>query len=230
MKFKLIILFSIICFFEVNITAGNNEVFQIIKDYKRPNIKRSVDVRIQKRISTTQLKSIAMQIKESDRQSYSRTFILYWLPNQVVDSGAWATTHFNPELEVRILELSLEEYENLVKSAIKITKNELIGQWYEYFSSRIVTIYKKGKKVVLHFQYNDGSNSETEVKLTHTKQGIRIDEIKGNSFYKGTKIGDLIFDTMTNIARGEFYLVNKNNYLESWDSDGFTEKCEPLKN
>jgi hypothetical protein len=189
----------------------NNNVFKIIKDQKKPNIKRSVDVRIKQRVSIKQLKSIALKIKESDYRSYNRTFILYYLPNQIVGSGAWASSHFNPTLEVKILELNLTEYEDLIKSAIKVVQKELIGQWYESLGSlsRIATVYKKGRKVLLHHQYHDGSKSEIEVKLTHTSKGIRIDEKKGNSY-------------------GEFYLVNRNKYLELWDSDGIIGKYESL--
>ena len=34
---------------------------------------------------------------------YERVFICYYLPGMILDSGAWATSHFNPTLQVRIL-------------------------------------------------------------------------------------------------------------------------------
>ena len=34
---------------------------------------------------------------------YDKVFICYYLPGMVKDAGAWATSHFTPDLQVRIL-------------------------------------------------------------------------------------------------------------------------------
>ena len=34
-------------------------------------------------------------------RKFCRVFICYYLPGDVIDNGAWATGHFNPELKVR---------------------------------------------------------------------------------------------------------------------------------
>jgi hypothetical protein len=211
MKIRSIIIIVIFSLFTVSAFSSDKGFYRIVKDHKRPNIKRSVDVRINQRLTVEQLESIAFQIKESDYNSYKRTFILYYLPGQVIDSGAWASTHFNPTLDIQIFELSLSEYENLIKSAIKIKKQYLIGQWYESLGtlSRVVTLYKKGSKVIMHYQYKDGSKGNKEVTISPTNNGLKFEETKGNSF-------------------GEFYLINKDKYLESWDSDGIIGKYPPL--
>jgi hypothetical protein len=36
-------------------------------------------------------------------RKYERVFICYYLPGMEVGAGAWATGHFNPELEVKVL-------------------------------------------------------------------------------------------------------------------------------
>ena len=55
------------------------------------------------------LKRIATKLKNSDGQSYDRTFIGYYLPDMKLNSGYWATTHFNPNLEIQILGLTVEQ-------------------------------------------------------------------------------------------------------------------------
>jgi hypothetical protein len=49
------------------------------------------------------LRAIATQLKNSDAHTYERTFIVYYLPGMEIGSLAWATSHFDPELQVRII-------------------------------------------------------------------------------------------------------------------------------
>ena len=69
-----------------------------------PGIKRSLDIRLNREVREDVLRSIAMELKSSDRKKYQRTFMLYYLPGMEVDAGGWASTHFNPDLEVIILQ------------------------------------------------------------------------------------------------------------------------------
>ena len=72
--------------------------YEIINDTNIPDIKRSVDVRLKKVIGAEGLATMAQEIKQGQ---YQRTFIAYYLPNMEVGKGAWATTHFNPTLEIK---------------------------------------------------------------------------------------------------------------------------------
>ena len=182
--------------FEGNALSMNRVSYQIIKDQKKPNIKRSVDVRINQRVTVERLKSIAMAIKETDYNSYERTFILYYLSGQVINSGAWASSHFNPKLEIKIVGLSLADYQKLIKSVIDVNENDVIGQWYESLGSlgRVVTIYRSGTKVIMSQQYKDGSTTKEEAKVSNINEGLKIEVKKGNSF-------------------GEYYLINKKGSI-----------------
>jgi len=86
---------------------------KIVEDIKKRNIKRSVTVRLSTKVSKEALGKIAQNIRNADKNKYKRTFILYYLPEMEIGMGAWATTHFNPQLKVLILGLSLEEEEAL---------------------------------------------------------------------------------------------------------------------
>ena len=64
--------------------------YTIIKSSTLPGIKRSLDVRINKKVSERTLRALALKLKSDDTREYERTFICYYLPNMTVDAGAWA--------------------------------------------------------------------------------------------------------------------------------------------
>ena len=66
----------------------------------------NLDVRLNQKVSQDVLRAIALELKSNDSRQYDRTFIVYYLPAMNVDSGGWATTNFNPTLDVRILGLT----------------------------------------------------------------------------------------------------------------------------
>lgn len=83
--------------------------YTIIDENTILGVKRSLDLRLNRKVSMEVLKSIAMKLKNLDSNKYERTFIEYYLPGTEIGAGAWATTHFNPKLEVRILSLTVEQ-------------------------------------------------------------------------------------------------------------------------
>jgi len=96
-------------------------VFLAINDFgeeKTPNflienkhcmgsIKCSFDVRISQKISEREISVIANKIKKSSPAT-DANFILYYLPCMKINDGAWATSHFNPDLKVEIQDYMLE--------------------------------------------------------------------------------------------------------------------------
>ena len=70
---------------------------------KIPGVKRTVTVHLSGKTTEEDLRGMAQAIQSSVDVSYLRTFIFYVLPGMPDDSGVWATTHFNPDLEVSIL-------------------------------------------------------------------------------------------------------------------------------
>ena len=74
----------------------------IAEDTDRAFSKTSVEIRLNGERSEADLKNIALEIKDS-RNDFSKVWIFYFLPGQEPGNGAWATTHFKPELKVEIL-------------------------------------------------------------------------------------------------------------------------------
>lgn len=77
--------------------------YTIIKDESVQGVKRSVDVLLEHEIPENQLKQIARRIMSTKGPPPDRTFISYYVSWQTGSSNAWATTHFDPDLDVRII-------------------------------------------------------------------------------------------------------------------------------
>ena len=188
------------------ISCGNSittENFTIIKEDKNERLKKvTIDVRLDKEINKVELKKIGLKIKE-DRPEFEKFWIFYFLPKHKTGNGAWAITHFKPELEIEILgatqEASKEMNETKVSGtilniwndndAIMPNKIYLVNENDKLF---IKTIYAKNK-------YSDASeiiNEVTEVK----KSGL----IRYNY----------------NNDHGDYYVVEKNGNLGLYDDEG----------
>ncbi|MDP8201990.1 MAG: hypothetical protein P9M11_07600 [Candidatus Tenebribacter burtonii] len=175
--------------------------YNLIKENKIPMIKRSVDIRINRRVSEDELREIALMIKAKDKSPYERTFICYYLPNLIVDEGAWATTHFNPELEIKILGATENELAILGEVSTSDIEREIIGIWLdENIPARLVLFRKNGKSFI-ETTYKDSSVGTYEMIEKNTSRGLRFDDKKGSAF-------------------GDHYLINKNGELELRDDEG----------
>ena len=186
---------------ESNNKTPEDVTYNIIKENKIPNIKRSVDIRINRRASEDELREIALTIKARVKSQYERTFICYYLPEMIVDKGAWATTHFNPELEVRILGATEEDLEILGKTSTLNNEREVIGIWLDENITAKIALFRKNSKSFIETTYKDGSVGIYEMIEKNTSRGLRFDNKKGSAF-------------------GDHYLINKNGELELRDDEG----------
>ncbi len=123
-----------------------------------PGIKRSLDIRLNKTVSEETLRAIAIKLKADEPRDFERTFIAYYLPDMAVGAGAWATTHFNPKLEVRVLGLTAEAEKMLAKEPAHDSR-EVIGRWLDSspFVGGRITIFRDSGKVYFEQTFKDGS-------------------------------------------------------------------------
>ncbi|MCK4342810.1 MAG: ABC transporter permease [Phycisphaerae bacterium] len=195
---------------EAQATIPNDVTYTIIKKYVLRSIKRSLDVRLNRKVSEDVLRAIALQLKDSDPNTYDRTFICYYLPGMIVDAGAWATTHFNPNLEVRILGLTVEE-EKALKQQPDDPSREVIGSWLDerlHFGHR-VTIFRQNGKVFMENKFPDGSSGKKEI----------VEKPSGSARKFEKKAGSSV---------GEFYLIDKKGDLQLWDQDGLISTARKI--
>lgn len=173
--------------------------FTIINDDTVHNIKRSLDIRLGKKVSKDQLQALAIKLKSEDPQKYERTFICYYLPGMIIDSGAWATTHFNPELEVRILGLTTDE-ENKLRQLPSMKPPGYLGSWF-IDDGRRVSIYKKNGVFYMQTMFSDGSKGEDQLAEKQYEGGRKFVRVKYS-------------DPMD-----DFYVIDQDSNLQHWSSD-----------
>jgi len=77
--------------------------YAIIEKESIGSIKLSMDIRLEQEVSEGFLATLALKLRQDEPVKYDRMFICYYLPEMTPGSGAWATSHFNPNLEVTIL-------------------------------------------------------------------------------------------------------------------------------
>lgn len=172
--------------------------------------KRSLDVRLNKKVSKATLRAIALKLKSQDSRNYERTFICYYLPDMEVGAGAYATTHFNPNLEVRIQGLTTEQ-EKILKQQPNDPSREVIGSWLDEtpYMGRRITIFRQNGKLFMESVYYDGSSGKKEIveKLSGRKRTFRRKE--------GSSVG-------------EFYLIDKQGNLQMWDEEGIISTAKKI--
>lgn len=196
-------------------TNGNpipkDVTYTIIDENIVPGIKRSLDIRLNNKVSEKVLRSIAMKLRNADSNSYERTFIGYYLPGMEVNAGSWATTHFNPDLEVRILGLTVEQEQALTQEPEDASR-EIIGSWLDEspFAGNRITIFRKDGKLFMENTYKDGSSGTKELVARKSPLGQRFD-----------KVGDS--------TAGGFWILDSNGDLQLRDNEGWIATAKKIE-
>lgn len=183
-------------------TIPKDVTYTIIGTDILPGIKRSLDIRLNRKTSEDVLRLIAIKLKNADEREYQRTFIVYFLPGMRVGGGAWATTHFDPNLTVRILGLTSEEESSLISEPQKPSR-EVIGRWLDEtpFIGGRITIYRERGKLHMERKFKDGSSLSKDMVEKSSSRGRRFEEREGSSV-------------------GEYYLIDRQGNLQVGDQDG----------
>ena len=185
--------------------------YTILQEETIPNAKRSVDIRLNRRVSVDILRAIAHMIRANDNSRYQRTFILYYLPEMEVGAGAWASSHFNPELQIEIYGATPEEHAALVEPSAPASARQIIGVWLDErpYVSRRLALYRRNGNVFMESTYTDGSVGTDEMSERNTSRGLR-------------------FDAKQASPSGDHYVLNRSGDLEIRDSDGLIATARKL--
>jgi hypothetical protein len=183
--------------------------YKVIEEQTIPGAKRSLDVRLNKKVSREVLRAIALTLKQRDPRKYDRTFIVYLLPGMKPGAGAWATSHFDPELELQILGSTAEEEAEMKKSSIE-PGAKVIGRWTDDQAvGALLTIYKKGRKLILRYTFKDGSELTKEIREGRSSKGRR--------FEPKQKSGD-----------GAHWIIDKKGNLQLRDAYGLVATAQKV--
>lgn len=185
--------------------------YTIIDASRIKNIKCSIDIRIDRKVSKDVLRKLALKLRDDEPRNYDRMFITYYLPGMTPGTGAWATSHFNPNLEVKILGLTAEEEKKLKEKSTN-SSGSVIGKWLDdspYLGGTTI-IERKNGKVILTQTFKDGSVLEKEMTEARHGSQTRYDEKGGSS-------------------HGEYYLIESGGALGLYDSMGLIKTLRPIK-
>lgn len=78
------------------------DIFAVTKDDYMAAIKRTVEVSLSREATEQELSAIAESLFKARSKDTERTFIGYRIGGTI--GGYWATTHYNPDLKVEILQ------------------------------------------------------------------------------------------------------------------------------
>ena len=185
--------------------------YTVINETKLPGIKRSVDIRLNKPVSEHMLTAIAKTVKASDSTNYERSFIGYYLPDMQVDAGYWATTHYNPNLDVRILGLSADAAAKL-SAKPEATNRDEIGRWLDEspFSGKRLVIFRDNGKLFMESTYKDGRSGTTEIVDSQSSLGRRFNKPGGST-------------------AGDHWILDSKGDLQLRDDEGLISTAKKLQ-
>jgi hypothetical protein len=206
-KVKIILLSALILFVVSTISKAVDFTYKIIDINRLGTIKCEITVRLNKRISEDALRKLAIELHTKEPKKYDRIFITYYLPGMTVGAGAWATTHFNPNLDVRILGMTIEEEKYLLKKEKKIS-GKIIGAWVNKLYGKY-TITKKGSDYVLETKYKDGSGSTKDL-INYKFHGKMAFKEKGEN-------------------SGDYFVIEDSGDLKFYDSLGLFISMRAIK-
>ncbi|WP_417910707.1 hypothetical protein [Candidatus Electronema sp. PJ] len=188
----------------------DESVYAIEKRDVLGDIKLSLDIRLKNKISEKQLRQLALALKGKEHNKYERIFIFWYLPGMEIDAGAWATTHFKPNLEVRILGVTIEEEKELTASDEK-RKGFVIGKW---FDNSIIggkyTLMNNNGTITMYIDFADGSNLEEEMIESSQSNLLRYDDKDEND-------------------HREYYIINSNGELAVYGRSGLSRTLQILQ-
>ncbi|MBL4663954.1 MAG: hypothetical protein JKY22_10490 [Flavobacteriaceae bacterium] len=172
---------------------------EVSNQFKKSNI----EIRLKEEISIGELKQIAIGLK-SERENLDKIWIFYYLPEHNKENGAWAITHFKPELEAKILGATRESSENLLK---------------EHVTGQILAIWKDNDAMLPNRIFLVRENGLLFMKTVYAES-----ELAGNGGELIENVTEIKMNGVTRYdyknAHGEYCLVEKNGNLGLYDESG----------
>ncbi len=165
--------------------------------------KISFYIRVHEILEENDLKEIAYHLK-SQHLSFARIYIFYYQPGMELDQGAWATSHFNPELEIDIYGMTKANANNADTAMERLNQlsasEEIIGTWIDdrpFIPVHYIRITRN----------QSGQYYQADVYFTDLSNGKTI----------LSKIGDkYVYEN----GFGEYFLVEPNGTLGWYNDNG----------
>lgn len=160
--------------------------------------KNQLEVEINQKLTEGQLATLAEELYNT-KDKQRRFYIFYNLKDNENTLMAWATSHFDPELEIVINGSTSTEDNKMLNEAQKVQGN-IIGIFNEKdYTFSLYTIYEHNGKTFIKTSFKDGESMDNEVEKVSSKNGIRYN-------YK------------EDVSQGEYFILN-NDVLEFYNSE-----------
>ncbi len=183
--------------------------YSIIDEEKSRDVKRRLNVRLNKGVSEKVLESISHLIIAGDTTDYERTFILYYLPDMEVGSGAWANASSYPNLNVSIFGVTPKE-EDRLRKINPAESNTIVGAWFDRDAGGgKMTIFNDGSSLFLEQNYPGGGIGKW-----------KLEESEVNGLRR--------FDQVPPSGHGDHFIINSQGNLKIMDDQGLIKIVKKL--
>lgn len=204
------ILFSLTI--QCNSKLDKDEIFDeysIIKKETIPYAKASYDIHLNKEFNKSSIEKLAHKLKNDLDADYERVFITYYLPGMEVGSGAWATSHFTPNLEIHLSapfyddtitdDFNIKEEKEVVVEEKKLSKAEstieklkasegdieILGKWKQKGNFMFVIFRKSSRHFLTEINIDKpiiGDKWELETTTKSGKQAFIVKDFKQKGY------------------------------------------------
>lgn len=177
----------------------SNFEYRIIKDESNPSIeKNQLEVEINQKLTEGQIATLAEELYNT-KDKQRRFYIFYILKGNENSIVAWATSHFDPELEISISGSTNTEDNKMLLEAKKV-KGNIIGIFNEHdYTFSLYTVYENNGKIFVKTSFKDGQYMIEEMLKSNTTNGIKLINVNGGS-------------------QGEYFILN-NDVLEFYNKE-----------
>ena len=163
-----------------------------------------------------ELTDISKHLRSS---SHDRTFVCFYLPGMVLDSGAFASAHHTPKMEVQIYPshvpdqyatLLMKDQQRTVKEKPISDSEKVLGRWVEKAPvPAIVTFLDRNGSVFMTKLFDDGSRGDYEMIARKVGSQTRYSK-------KGNKTSDYV-------------IITPDGSLAHGDDEGIWQTSQRLK-
>jgi hypothetical protein len=167
--------------------------YTITSDVDEGPERRLVDVNLNKKVTSEVLREIALEVKAKEKRQHERTDISYYLPTEFPEIAGlrWASTRFNPSLDVKILGLSKEE-EDAIRKLPLDHKGKRIGAWLPNDQYKTLDLIYEQEGVVKIAEIRSATErSDSDMKELSSEAGRSFVKVKGSNIYEIDHVGNL---------------------------------------
>lgn len=213
----------------------NDIEYSVLRKESIGDEKLSLDIELKREYQKSDLIKFAHYLKENVvEKTYKRIFISYYLKGMKVGHGAWATSHFNPDLEVV---MSSPYYDDTnVQPKIKVSRKVegLLNSYSDRKDTELIGIWESNKQNVYVIFKRNGIYFLNEANMNNLDKGKDyelLDMIKNGR--KTYTIKDLLnpenpFNATLIGEYTDYYVIEKNGDLVLYDKIGVIERYRKL--